>query len=122
MIKFDTEKKIIRTCTAPFEFPDDKGDLQVHDITVEYYSMSTKKLKEMREALAKRLKDNPDEPQWFSEILFERIHALPDLIDPKKNKPYKITIDFLDSIDLKNLEAIRTAIEEDGRPKARPEK
>jgi hypothetical protein len=121
MITYDPERKIIRTCTAPFEFVNDAGELEVRDITVEYYSISTKKLKELREASAKRLKDDPDQPQWFSELLFERLHALPDLVD-KKKKPYKITVDFLDTFDLKNLEAIRQAIEEDGRPKAPPEK
>lgn len=118
---YDAERKIVRTCTAPFEFINDSGTLESREITVEYYSLSTKRLKEMRDAAAKRLKDNPDEPAWYSDILVERIHALPDLCD-KKGKPHKITAEFLDTLDLRNLEAIRVAIEEDIRPKAPPEK
>ena len=83
MINYDSERKIIRTCSAPFEFVDEKGELKTEEIRVEYYSLSTKKLKEMREAAEARQKANPDEPQWFSEIMAGRIHSLPDLADKK---------------------------------------
>lgn len=119
--QYDTEKVIIRSCTAPFEVSNGEGGIEVREITVEYYSLSTRRLKQMREAVAKRIKDNPDEPLWHSTALAERIHSLPDLLD-KKNKPHKITVEFLDTLDVRNLEAIREAIEEDLRPKARPEK
>lgn len=119
MIKFHPERKIIRRCTAPFEIVNDKGETETHQITVEYYSLSTSKIKEMRESVDKRIKDG--DPLWYSDLLSERLHALPDLVDGK-NKPYKITLAFLESLDAGNVEAIVKAIDEDGRPKAQPEK
>lgn len=121
-IIFDPSKKIIRRTTAPFEFVNGDGELETREITVEYYSLSTKHVKDATAAALKKLKENPGETQWFSEIYVERIHALPDLLDPKTKKAYKITIDFLDSLDLRNLDAIRKAIEEDVRPKEQPSK
>lgn len=119
--RFDPARKIIRTCVAPFTLMNDEGKIETRDITVEYYSLSTKRLKEMREAQEKLLKDNPTATLWHSTTMIELIHSLPELLDAK-NRPHRITIEFLDSLDVRNLDSIRRAIEEDGRPKAQPEK
>jgi hypothetical protein len=121
MIKIQTGKRTIRETTAPFETTDDDGNVQTQDIRVLYYSFTTKDHKDRRARIVAHQKENPDEPLWLSHLIVDQIHSLPDLVDTK-GKPFKITEDFLDTLDVKNLEAIKNAIEEAVRPKDQPEK
>ncbi len=61
-----------------------------------------------------------DDTIYYSETLAERLESLPDLVG-KDKKPVKISVEFLDTLDIRNLEAIAKAIEEDIRPKAQPQ-
>jgi hypothetical protein len=88
---------------------------------VQYYSWSTSALKEQRARIEAKQRDKPDEPLWFTDSLVDRLHALPDLRD-EKNKPFKISVESLDDLDVRNIEFIREAIENDLAPKAPPSK
>jgi hypothetical protein len=113
MIKV-TGKKSVRTCTAPYI---EEGEIV--EISVEYYSWTIAEMKAKREAAEKRAESAPGNIVWASEMLVDRLHALPDLAD-EKGKPFKITVANLEKLDIDNLNAIREAIDEDiaaGKPR-----
>lgn len=130
MIKLNTNRPTIRETTATFEQVDDKGNIAETPIRVLYYSFTTKRLKEIRAEVQRKL--DAGETLWHSETLVDQLHGLPDLVDEKERplfvphggdaKKREAAIDFLDSLEVKNVEAIRNAIDEAVRPKAPPEK
>lgn len=130
MIKLSTNQSTIRETTAPFEQGDDDGKITSTDIRVLYYSYTTKRLKEIRETLQARLKAG--DAAWHSETLVDQLHGLPDLVN-EREKPLFIphggdekkraaALEFLESLDAKNIENIRKAIDGALVPKAQPEK
>lgn len=111
MIKIDAKQRTVRECIAPFQFTE-KGEIKTEDIRVRYYSLTWNEIQAQHAALAKIVKDNPQETIWPHESLVDRIESLPDLHGPD-GKPLKITAKNLGDLDTKNLEAIKKAIDED---------
>lgn len=110
---------MVRETTAAYEHQADDGTIQTDEIRVRYYSISVADVK--RQQAANAAKIAAGETLWFSELLAERLESLPDILD-EKGKPIEITAENLENIDLQNLEAIRTAIDNDLSPKLRPQK
>lgn len=119
-ITFDRNRKTIRRTTAEYQFTDDNGEIRTEEIGIEYYSLTTAAIKRQIERDLQRQKDNPDEPSYYTDILVDRLHALPDLIDPETKKPIEITVENLDAMALENLTAITDAIKNDADPKSQP--
>lgn len=117
MIKLKTDRRTIRETTADFEYTDENGETQTEQIRVRYYSPTIKEQKEWFEHVDAVRKNSPDTIVWQSEELARRVESLPDLVDAKGNA-YKITVEFLEALDAKNLEAIDAAIRADLRPKS----
>lgn len=108
MIKV-TGKRAVRSTTAPYITEDG----ETTEIAVEYYSQTTAAMKERREKAIKRAESaKPGDFAWHSDELVQDLFALPDLADDK-GKPFKITVANLDKLDVRNLNAIRQAIEDD---------
>lgn len=118
-IKVKKDVRTIRETTAPFQYNGDDGELKTEDIRVVYYSPTTQQAREIQEEMRKRMENKDEMVAWYvSDTLIRRLHSLPDLVD-EKDKPYKITQEFLDSLDTVNLNAINDAITEDitaGKP------
>ncbi|MET0754297.1 MAG: hypothetical protein ABWZ66_13025 [Pyrinomonadaceae bacterium] len=113
MIKVDTNKKpIIRETTAPWEYEAD-GEIKTDDIRVQYYDWTTKELKEQEADL--KAKQAEGDLLWNTDSLLGRIHSLPDLVD-EKEKPVEITLEFLDAQSIKNIAALKKAIDDDLNP------
>jgi hypothetical protein len=116
-------QRAVRETTVPFEFVEN-GEVKAQTIRLRYF---TRTCKEAREAQAKQTaerKANPLKIVWLSESLAERIESLPDLKlpgkDGKDEKPFEITVENLDKIEIRNLEAMQEAIMQDTAPKATP--
>jgi hypothetical protein len=117
MIKV-TGKRAVRNCTATYIT--EEGETA--EIAVEYYSWTIAEMKATRKEAELRVESAPGNIVWASELLADRLHALPDLADDK-GKPFKITVANLDKLDIDNLNAIREAIDEDiSAGKSRPAK
>lgn len=120
MITLKPDQKTIRETKAPFEYDKD-GEIVTADIRVRYYTATTKELKESyAEAVAavKAAQDNNETAVfWHSDKLIKRLAALPDLVD-EDGQEFPITIEFLESIDVRNLAAMVKAIEDDENPKS----
>jgi hypothetical protein len=113
-------KETVRECLASYKYTVD-GKPVAEDIRVQYYSLTIHEMKAYRKDLEERIAENPEAVIWMSETLAPRLHALPDLTD-EKGKPFAITIENLEKIPLENLDAIKTAIDEDLAGKSRPAK
>lgn len=101
--------------TAPFVY-EEGGELVEKQIRVCYYDYTTKQLKEQQAKFEADTKENPNALVWNTDALLTRLHSLPDIVDAD-GKPVEITLDFLDALDVKNVQAIKKAIEEDVNPK-----
>lgn len=121
MITINPTQKTVRETRAPFEY-EHEGRLETAQIRVRYYSATTKELKEDYEqakiAIEEARKKNESAVFWNSETLARRLESLPDLVD-QDGKPFEITLDFLESLDARNVGAIVKAIEEDQNPKSK---
>ena len=106
-------QKIIRTTSAPFEYMEGT-EVKTKKITVRYVGRTVKELKEQRASIENRAKENPNQVVWLSESLAKRLNALEDL--PEDFANLQITEEGLDELDVKNLEAIRDAIDENENP------
>jgi hypothetical protein len=109
--------KIIRETTAEIEFVGDAGETKKEQTRVQYYDRTTKQLKESHAAIMAKAAADPDALVWESESLFERLAGLPDIIDEETKKPVEITLDFIESLSVKNLMSIQEAIKADLNPK-----
>jgi hypothetical protein len=113
MIKLNKDTRTVRQTEADFEFNDGDGQLQTEKIRVLYYSPTTQETKEIEEEMRKRQGDKSKLIAWYhTDTLIRRLHSLPDLVDDNE-KPHKITLEFLDSLSGKNIEAINDAITDD---------
>lgn len=112
-----TEKRVRQT-TAPFIYTEN-GEEKTASIRVRYFDLTVKQLKERQEKLAAEVKIDPDKLVWLSDTLIERLESLPDIIGDDK-KPVELTLEFLESLSLENLKAIKNAIEENDNPKPSP--
>jgi hypothetical protein len=111
MIKIDAGERIVRETTAPFEHMQD-GEVATSEIRVRYFSPTTQDIIEQRNEEKARKAEDETASYWLSEALVRRLESLPDLVDGK-GKPVKITLEFLNSIAIKNLPAIQDAIAKD---------
>lgn len=114
MIKINTIEKTVRETMAPFELSEN-GKNRTEQIRVQYKSFTVKEMKQRRAKYEAEAKANPDAVVWLSDTLAEKLIALPDLLDDKE-KPVEITVEFLDTLEVRNLEAIKKAIEDDEDP------
>ena len=103
--------KIVRETTAPFIDVDEKGEETTEQIVVRYFAFS---ISEGR-AFRREIEDLGDEAT-LGDTIFPMLHSLPDFVDDK-DKPVKLTKEFLDSLNSINLQAILKAIREDASPK-----
>jgi hypothetical protein len=124
MIKIQGRQRTVRETSAEFEYEVD-GEIKKEPIRVKYYSPTVAELRELEKDIKAKLKERSETDEsgtyYLTEALVKRIHSLPDLVDGK-GKPHKITLEFIESLDNKNLERIRDAINEDLNPKAQPPK
>lgn len=123
MIKVNRKKRTVRECLAPFQHEDEEtGELKTSDIRVRYFSVSIREIKaiEAAEKAQKAQKGNPEQ-KWLSDKLAARLESLPDLTD-ENDKPFPVTADSLEDVELLNLLSIQAAIEEDMDPKRLPRK
>lgn len=110
--------KNVRETTADFTTMD--GDeIKTEKIRVRYYDFTTKELREQKAAFDAKTADDPNAVVWNTENLIQRLHSLPDIVD-ENEKPVEITIDFLDSLEITNLNSIKEAINRDLNPKSTP--
>lgn len=93
-----------REITAPFYYSED-GEAKTAQIRVSYLSQSVKDAKEKF----------ADAKATLPELLLARELELPDLTD--NGKPITVTLEFLESLDPKNLMALQEAINNDIYPK-----
>lgn len=107
----------MRETTAPYEYTNDSGEIKTDPIRVRYYSSTTKELKEAYAAAQAKIKSDETAIFWHTDKLVKRLESLPDLVD-ENEQPFEITLDFLESLDAKNVSAIVKAIEEDENPKS----
>lgn len=119
MIKLDTAKRNVRETKCNYIYTDAENAEHTAEIRVRYFSLTVRELKEFqaRQAAA----DKAGEKVWSSDILAERVESLPDLGDTE-GKPFTISVELFDSMDLRNVEAIQKAISEDTSPKEQPSK
>jgi hypothetical protein len=119
MIKLNGNKRTVRETEADWTYQD--GDeLKTEPIKVRYFSPTVADVRRQTDARRKAITEGKD---WYvSHQLVEMLDSLPDLIDPKTNKPVKITLDFLELQELMNLQSIVDAIDADVRPKSQPAK
>jgi hypothetical protein len=122
MISVNTKKRIVRETSAKYEYLGEDGEVKTADIRVQYYSSTTKELKEKyAEAEAKinaAKESGAPVVFWHTDELAARLAGLPDLVDEDTKKPFDITIEFLDALDPKNVRRIAEAIREDENPKS----
>lgn len=106
------------TRTVNFKFR--LGDGSEVDMRAVYETTSIKEMKERLAEATKRAKDNPDDVVWLSDNLINqyKLMALPDIVDDNE-KPIKLTSEILESFEVYNLNAIKSAIEGDLNPKSK---
>jgi len=104
------QNKIVRETVAPF-IHFEKGEEITEQITVRYYAFSIAEGRQFRQ----QIEDIGDDATWADHLL-PMLDSLPDMVDDK-NKPVRITKEFLESLNSLNLQAILKAIKEDASPK-----
>lgn len=112
MSKTKKETRTIRECAAKWEFNDEDGKLDSKEIRVSYFSPTIAQLKAERLEEEKDRKTNPTGIVWLSDVLARSLHSLHDLPGDKSSIDSP-SVEWLDEQDLKNLTAIRNAIDED---------
>jgi hypothetical protein len=115
MIKTTTEKPHRITTADWFIF--ENGTERIEKIPVHYYGLTVKQLKERQAEIAEISKKDENAVIWLSDLLLPRLHSLPELGD-ENGQPVELTIEFLESQDLRNLRNLQKAIEEDESPKS----
>lgn len=114
MIRVNTNQRTVRETNCEWEYQD--GDEWKSDsIRVRYFSPSTEDLEKQR-AEYQKMNDDGKIDFPLASVIFPQIHSLPDLVDDK-DKPIKITLEFLKKQTIVNLDAIREAINEHVSPK-----
>lgn len=117
MIK--TIEKPYRKTTSDWIVAVENGEEKPEKITVEYYPLTVKELKQRQTDLARQKEENPEAVIWISDLLLPRLKALPDLYDPTGEKQIELTLDWLEAQDIRNLKNIQEAIERDESPKSK---
>jgi hypothetical protein len=125
MIKIDgNNQRAVRETTVPFEYTEN-GEVKAQNIRLRYYAETVKEARDRYASQQKLRTENPGKIVWLSESLVGRIESLPDLKLPggskTEDKQFEITVANLDQLDVRNLEAMQSAILQDTAPKATPE-
>ncbi len=112
---------MVRQTVAPFEYQDDKGEIQTDEIVVRYFVRTAQEARDQHEAARLTLtqaKKNDEIPpfEYYMDTLSKRLESLPDLCD-EQGKPFEITPENLGKLATVNLEAINQAIQEHTVPK-----
>ena len=103
----------VRSTTAVWTTTDAAAGTSSNDeVSVLYYSPTIRELRETKQQMEQYFRDNPGEPFYMSEILIKRIHSLPDF-KVGIGQPNALTIEWLESQDLLNLNAVNEAIKAD---------
>lgn len=113
------KKRTIRETTAVIEVNDDEGNLIEQTIRVKYYSPRVADIEAIKTEIDKAAAEGESETRSFlTWMLASRIHSLPDIAD-EKGKPLEVSQTMLEEyLDIKSLNAIREAIEDDLNPKS----
>jgi hypothetical protein len=114
MIKLHKNTRVVRETTASFEYMDGE-EVKVEQIRVRYFSPTVAEVRSTSSEISAKRKEG--ETVWLSETLSKQIESLPDLVDDK-DKPIKITAEFLETLPVVNLTAINDAIDRDLAPKS----
>ena len=130
MIKTAGTHRLVRECTAPFQYVNDSGDTVTEEITVKYYVRSVGEIKQQQATFNAMGRKDPNRMVWLSETLALTVHSLPGVAGQdgkpiiskyeKDGMPTPATIANFDGISRSNLEAIRDAIHDDLSPKDTP--
>lgn len=109
-MKNDT--RTIREVTVKWEHNNGiPGKVESTDVRVNYFSPTIAQLKAERLAEEQRTADDPRALTWLSDRLAPVLHSLHGL--PGEQSITNPPIDWLDEQDLKNITAVRDAIDED---------
>lgn len=101
---------MIRSTTAMWEYVDEEtGKIEKAKITVEYKGRSIADLRAFENEVKGR---DENSMVYISETLAQRIHRLPDILGDGK-----VTVEFLEDQDIRNLNALNEAIAENENPK-----
>jgi len=103
--------KIVRETMAPFIDVDDKGEETTEQIIVRYFTFSTAAGREFRHEI-----EALGDEATLADSIFPMLHSLPDFVDDK-DKPIKLTKEFIEGLNSVNQQAILKAIREDASPK-----
>ena len=109
--KTKKDSRTIRECTAKWEYNGESGTVESAEVRVQYYSPTIAQLKADRLAEERRIEEDPTTVIWLSELLSKSIYALHDI--PNEASVKQPSVEWLDEQDLKNLTAVRSAIDED---------
>lgn len=136
MIKLNTKQRTVRECRAPFEYQTDAGELVTEEVRVRYFSPTVQQSKQLYEELEQTLESKAQ--FWQSSQLAVLLAGLPDIetengtfepVPPKPDEESGKAWDeyqtarrkaerWLEAIEVKNLTAIRKAMEDDIDPKS----
>lgn len=105
--------RLIRETTADFVVVE-RGEERTETIRVKYFMLSIAEGASHRAKIAAL----GDGVLW-SDLLVPLVAELPDFVD-EKNKPVKVTKEFLEDLNTINLQAIFYAIQQDITPKFPP--
>lgn len=105
-----SQGRIVRETTCPFITVED-GEEHKQEIRIEYFALSIAESAQHRQTMG-------DDTTW-NELLAPLIKSLPDFVD-EKDKPVKITKEFLAEFNTLNLQAMFQAITRDLSPKGLP--
>jgi hypothetical protein len=118
MLRKLATQRTVRTTTAQLEYNDEEtGAIKQEQVVVQYYSPTIEQLQNEQEDIRRKFKKDPNAVHWTHESLANRLHALTDSSGERIEKK-ELSAEFLRGFDLKNLQAIREAIENDLRPKS----
>lgn len=113
--------RAVRETTAKWEYSGEDGKLAVGEVTIGYFSPTIAEMKKQR-LEAKTRFENDGGIVWISEELLPMLHSLTDLPGGLK-APFPMTLEWIEEQDIRNLDSIRTAIDEDMTAgKSRPAK
>ena len=117
--KHQREMRTVRETSAKWESNGVDGEVISTAIAVHYYSPTVAMLKAQRIEAQRRFEADPSDIVWISEELLPMLHSLTGL-PAGADVPSPITIEWLDAQDIRNLTALRDAINEDmtaGKPR-----
>lgn len=130
MIKTAGSQRLVRECTANYEYINEKNETVTEEIRVKYFSLTIADIKRQQAWIRDIADKDPNRILWLSETLPFSVHSLPGVAGQngkpiitkfdKNGVPTPATVADFDGIARHNLEAIRDAIAADMVPKEQP--